>query len=852
MSDRPVESARPSSARIAETLGAAKRGARALAWRLLRAVPVLGASSRIYAGVASVAERRDALRQAVQSMLPQVDRMFVYLNGYPDVPDYLAHRKIEVFRSQEHGMRGAGGKFYGLTRLKTGLYFTFDDDIIYPKNYVAKMRSDLRECRCRAVVGVHGTYYPSRPRSYFDRTLCHYREQNRTRSPMSLLGTGTVAFPIPLVPIGPDHFKSEDRADLWFGVFLKERSIPAVVVERRTGWLTDIDHRTLSLFDHAFANSRPHSRIVFEAQSWGVEDLVARTAGLDEAISPAWNAFVAFYRDLRGPGPAVAARHLLKQDRVRGLLDLVGRYCSPDEMFPVWSALADYGAEGAGAFEALTQDCAFYDPSEAAGLLRRAFEAAEARGDAERAEIFARRALGLYRKGGMLQEAKTFIDALAAKGPLSPGLVRDDILVGLARHDYRDVLRKFETYDPELVQADWFQHRKGIAALHVHGMDAALPIFRQTFGAGSGPRITAIGVHCQTNRIVRPSSEPASMLVALAEDFLREGRDCEPLIKLHIGLGERKTGADLFRRAEPALRRKPDQAAIAALWAACQADAGSALAALNQVFAQHGMSLLQRRGSSPDALGDLSGAPSAKVASGPLISVVLAAGRGEASVEYALRSVAEQTHRHLEIIVVDGSGTPSTRLLLEGFAAADPRIRIMDAPTGGAGAGRNLGIAAVTGDFVAFQDARTFAHPERIEMQLGDFAADSATMASLGRSVRLTPEGLVALDQTGAMLVADGAALMCRAEVIGDLGGFAGDGAAGDLEYRDRIVACYGSHVVSSMPHVLLLTPVLYRTGVAGPRETAEAERREAEFTSAYVKRHLLARGRREDLFVPL
>ena len=42
---------------------AAKRGARALAWRLVRAVPLLGASSRIYAGVASVADRRDALRE---------------------------------------------------------------------------------------------------------------------------------------------------------------------------------------------------------------------------------------------------------------------------------------------------------------------------------------------------------------------------------------------------------------------------------------------------------------------------------------------------------------------------------------------------------------------------------------------------------------------------------------------------------------------------------------------------------------------------------------------------------------------------------------------------------------------
>jgi hypothetical protein len=415
------------------------------------------------------------------------------------------------------------------------------------------------------------------------------------------------------------------------------------------------------------------------------------------------------------------------------------------------------------------------------------------------------------------------------------------------------VLRRFETYDPELVQADWFQHRKGIATLHVHGMDAALAIFRQTFGAGSGPRITAIGVHCQTDRVVRPSSEPAPMLVALAEDFLREDRDCEPLIKLHIGLAERGLAAQLFKRAEQALRSKPDKAAIAALWAACQADAGSALEALNEVFAYHGMSPLQRRGTASGGLGDLAGSASLTAVPGPLVSVVLAARGSESAVEYSIRSIADQTHRNLEILVVDVSATQSTRRLLENFAAADPRIRMVDAPRGNAtGVGRNLGVAAATGDFVAFQAVEAFAHPQRIELQLRDFAADSGTMASLGRSVRLTPGGLVALDHTGGMIVEDGAGLMCRAAIIADLGGFAGDGAAGDVEYRDRIIAHYGSHVVSSMPHVLRLTPCLYRAGGSEPRETADEQRLEAEFTSAYVKRHLLAKGRRDGLYVPL
>ena len=131
MSDRPDENAaEPSRARIRTVIVAAGRAAKAAASRLLRRVPVLGAGSRIYGGVASVPERREALRQAMQSMLPQVDRMFVFLNDYPDVPDYLIHPNIEVFRSQEHGVRGAGGKFYGLTRVKRGFYFSFDDDII--------------------------------------------------------------------------------------------------------------------------------------------------------------------------------------------------------------------------------------------------------------------------------------------------------------------------------------------------------------------------------------------------------------------------------------------------------------------------------------------------------------------------------------------------------------------------------------------------------------------------------------------------------------------------------------------------------------------------------------------------
>jgi hypothetical protein len=137
-------------------------------------------------------------------------------------------------------------------------------------------------------------------------------------------------------------------------------------------------------------------------------------------------------------------------------------------------------------------------------------------------------------------------------------------------------------------------------------------------------------------------------------------------------------------------------------------------------------------------------------------------------------------------------------------------------------------------------------------MQLREFVTDPNTVAAFGRTVRLTPEGLVGLDQTGAMLAEDGASLMCRAAVIADLGGLWGDGPLADLEFRERIVSYYGSHVVAPISAVLSLTPCRYWTGPAGPRETAEEERAEAAFSSAWLKRHLLAKGSREALYMPL
>ena len=77
---------------------------------------------------------------------------------------------------------------------------------------------------------------------------------------------------------------------------------------------------------------------------------------------------------------------------------------------------------------------------------------------------------------------------------------------------------------------------------------------------------------------------------------------------------------------------------------------------------------------------------------GQLISVVVPAFNSEETLAETLASVARQTHRKLEIIIVDDGSTDRTAQVAEQFCATEPRARLIGKPNGGVASARNLGI----------------------------------------------------------------------------------------------------------------------------------------------------------------
>src|SRR5260221_10547772 len=97
---------------------------------------------------------------------------------------------------------------------------------------------------------------------------------------------------------------------------------------------------------------------------------------------------------------------------------------------------------------------------------------------------------------------------------------------------------------------------------------------------------------------------------------------------------------------------------------------------------------------------------------GQRISVVVPFFNNAALLGDCLASIAAQTYRHLQVIMVDDGSTDGSAAIARAQAAEDPRFELVSQRNGGPGSARNRGVAAATGEFLAFVDADDLLPPD--------------------------------------------------------------------------------------------------------------------------------------------
>lgn len=114
-------------------------------------------------------------------------------------------------------------------------------------------------------------------------------------------------------------------------------------------------------------------------------------------------------------------------------------------------------------------------------------------------------------------------------------------------------------------------------------------------------------------------------------------------------------------------------------------------------------------------------------ADNPLVSVIMPVYGVEKFLDQSLDSVAAQTHRNLEVILVDDDSPDGCPRICDERAAADARFHVIHEDNGGVSHARNTGLAAATGEFVYFMDPDDLIEPTLIETSLRamrDYDAD--------------------------------------------------------------------------------------------------------------------------------
>ena len=100
-----------------------------------------------------------------------------------------------------------------------------------------------------------------------------------------------------------------------------------------------------------------------------------------------------------------------------------------------------------------------------------------------------------------------------------------------------------------------------------------------------------------------------------------------------------------------------------------------------------------------------------------MVSCIVPVFNGERFLREALDSIVEQTHRPLEVVVVDDGSTDNTPQI----AASYRDVRLVRQANAGPAAARNRGLRETRGQLVAFLDADDLWRPEKLERQVGRF-----------------------------------------------------------------------------------------------------------------------------------
>ena len=213
------------------------------------------------AGMASIPPRKELLIQVISSLLPQVDKIHVALNGYAEIPEGLIGLdKVEC--ELLNNSLGDSAKFLHIGDYDSCYYYGCDDDLIYPITYCDTLQKGVN--KYNGLVSLHGRLY--RPRTGFKQWIGNYRCLNNVPQDVSvnLVGSGVCCFNTSRLKVTISDFKTRNMADCYLSRCASRQGVPMMVLAHKSNYLTYLSPKNTiwqSTHDYSIQTAVLHSYI---------------------------------------------------------------------------------------------------------------------------------------------------------------------------------------------------------------------------------------------------------------------------------------------------------------------------------------------------------------------------------------------------------------------------------------------------------------------------------------------------------------------------------------------------------------------------------------------------------------
>lgn len=211
----------------------------------------------VTASLTTIPQRQESLKDTVESLLPQVDKLNIYLHGYTSIPDFLKDDKIEIAMDLEWGDHGDLDKFHWCKDITEGYHLICDDDLIYPADYAKNMLEGIDRYDKKDIVTFHGCIPYKLPiASYYDDRIVYpcldtVNEDKRVFIP----GTGVMGYHVESTFRGIGHDeKMPNMADVHTAVWAGENNKDIYVLKHNKDWIKH--SQKVDLNDTIFAKQR--------------------------------------------------------------------------------------------------------------------------------------------------------------------------------------------------------------------------------------------------------------------------------------------------------------------------------------------------------------------------------------------------------------------------------------------------------------------------------------------------------------------------------------------------------------------------------------------------------------------